>query len=479
MDDADAAQRQQDEITALSAIFGDALTLDPLVPTSFSLRVGSEPRTAELEVDFASQYPYQPPKLSVSSPSASASELAAWRAELERLAIEACSEGGRECVANRAQHLSGQLGQATPPPPARDDAAAEEDEAPIDEVVLLIDHMNAPAAYQKLLRRWASSLGLGVRVLAGSAAAGGGGGTASGVARRVHVVIHGSAAGVSSFLQRLRTENVDVDRQGKPCRERRSTVLCRRSLGSDRARLDGWGVSEYATEAEMEGLLDALGVLHVGGAESRWATARAADGAADGAAVKPAVASAVAREEEEEGALQEGCSPAASADDLDGALLAVIPDSLAHLHGAVRGCTLDGLGALERPALLRELKNLGVSKLDERQKLANAIAKGLKAARSPAPAPAVGGSAASRGRRDEPEPQGFSIYCHNTTLADGTQLSNSDPAPEFIVAALEERTGIARPADASTCSLHRLNLHFMGVHAGPGEAAAAPETNLT
>ncbi len=471
MDDADAAQRQQDEVTALSAIFGDALTLDPLVPTSFSLRVGSEPRTAELGVDFASQYPYQPPKLCLSAPSASASELAAWRAELERLAIEACTDGGRECITELAQHLSEQLEQAPPPAPARGDA--EEDEAPIEEVVLLIDHMNAPAAYQKLLRRWASSLGLGVRVLAGSAAAGGGGGTASGVARRVHVVIHGSAAGVSSFLQRLRTENVDVDRQGRPCRERRSTVLCRRSLGSDRARLDGWGVSEYATEAEMEGLLDALGVLHVGGAESRWVTARAADGAADGASVKPADASAVAREEE--GALQEGCSPAASADDLDGALLAVIPDALAHLHGAVRGCTLDGLGALERPALLRELKNLGVSKLDERQKLANAIAKGLKAARSPAPAPDVGGSAASRGRRGEPEPQGFSIYCHNTTLADGTQLSNSDPAPEFIVAALEERTGIARPADASTCSLHRLNLHFMGVHAGE----AATETNRT
>ena len=61
--------------------------------------------------------------------------------------------------------------------------------------------------------------------------------------------------------------------------------------------------------------------------------------------------------------------------------------------------------------------------------------------------------------------QSFQIFCHNTTLADGTQLDNNDPAPEFVIASLEKTTGVQRPANAATCSLHIVVPHsFSTLH---------------
>lgn len=55
----------------------------------------------------------------------------------------------------------------------------------------------------------------------------------------------------------------------------------------------------------------------------------------------------------------------------------------------------------------------------------------------------------------------FIIACHFTTLGDGTQLDNSQPAPEFIIAGLEKRTGIKRPEHAERCALQDLNMYFV------------------
>ena len=69
----------------------------------------------------------------------------------------------------------------------------------------------------------------------------------------------------------------------------------------------------------------------------------------------------------------------------------------------------------------------------------------------------------------ELKPQGFTMWCHNTTLEDGTLLDNDEPAPEFILAALEERTGIKRPENAARMTLHQTQLHFTaGPVAGSG-----------
>ena len=141
---------------------------------------------------------------------------------------------------------------------------------------------------------------------------------------------------------------------------------------------------------------------------------------------------------------------------------AVLTDGLAHLREQLSEFTFDELAELPRAELLTKLKAIGVERLADRQKLATAIAK---AARKPASAEET--KAPTRDLESIP-PQSFSIYCHNTTLADGTQLDNDNPAPEFMIATLEERTGIPRPENADKISVHQLNLHFMCGGGGGG-----------
>ena len=72
---------------------------------------------------------------------------------------------------------------------------------------------------------------------------------------------------------------------------------------------------------------------------------------------------------------------------------------------------------------------------------------------------------------------GFIIMCHNTTLSDGTKLDNNQPAPEFVIATLEKRTGVSRPPDAERCSLSDVNLYFTsgGIIVPKPMAPAPPE----
>ena len=130
-------------------------------------------------------------------------------------------------------------------------------------------------------------------------------------------------------------------------------------------------------------------------------------------------------------------------------------NGLSHLLETLQGHALAELEAMERVALLSKLKAIGVDRLGDRQKLATAIAKAARSSNL-----AADGDAAAA-KRGDLVPQGFQIFCHNTTLEDGSSLDNNDPAPEFVIAALEKSTGVQRPANAHACSLHQLNLHFM------------------
>ena len=136
---------------------------------------------------------------------------------------------------------------------------------------------------------------------------------------------------------------------------------------------------------------------------------------------------------------------------------------LSHVLPHLEGQAFDSLAALERLELLARLKTLGIEVLADRQKAASTIAKASRSS-------ALDVAAPIRTPRTDIEPQGFSIWCHNTTLANGTQLDNEDPAPEFVILELERRTGIKRPPNAGTCSLHDLHLYFM---APRGDGAAS------
>ena len=86
-----------------------------------------------------------------------------------------------------------------------------------EEIVIVIDHMNDAPAYMRTLARWASEL-----VCAGLLLYSDAGRRVSGVM----LVMQGEAGALTAFLQRLRSEMVDVDAKGRRCKER-SAQSCR------------------------------------------------------------------------------------------------------------------------------------------------------------------------------------------------------------------------------------------------------------
>ena len=130
----------------------------------------------------------------------------------------------------------------------------EGDEADVvHEAVLTIDHMNDRAGYTRLLAKWTQQLGLGGRMFY---AVGGGR-----QARQVVLVLHGLKDGLKAFVQRLRTENVDVNRAGKACKERQSTVVQQgAALTEPRSVLLGWETCEYSDDNALRRELNTLGL---------------------------------------------------------------------------------------------------------------------------------------------------------------------------------------------------------------------------
>ena len=116
------------------------------------------------------------------------------------------------------------------------DAAVESEQK--EECVIFIDHMNDAPGYTKQLRKWSEQLGLdGGRLLHTTPAK-------PSSTRREHIicVLHGNPDATKAFLQRLRTQMVDVDRSGRPCKERQATVRWQKPLL--RAPIEGWAVVE-------------------------------------------------------------------------------------------------------------------------------------------------------------------------------------------------------------------------------------------
>ena len=136
--------------------------------------------------------------------------------------------------------------------------------------VVRIDHMNDSVGYVKLLKKWCEGEGLGARALHKPA-------TASGRIEGVFVALSGPNDGIKSFLQRLRTELVDVDSKGVRCRERKATTLCHRKRSTvkpgERAveSFHGFELIPYDTEGQLEDALAKLNLLHVGDGASRFA----------------------------------------------------------------------------------------------------------------------------------------------------------------------------------------------------------------
>ena len=80
-----------------------------------------------------------------------------------------------------------------------------------------IKHMRNEQKYFKILNSWSKELGIRGKVLNAGL-------------NTIYVVLVGSSPSVSEFLQRWRTRNIDVDSQGKPCKEKMISILCRQKF---------------------------------------------------------------------------------------------------------------------------------------------------------------------------------------------------------------------------------------------------------
>ena len=83
--------------------------------------------------------------------------------------------------------------------------------------IVRIDHMRNEPKYFKTLRSWAGELETSGRVINAGR-------------RAIYIILVGSNSKLSEFLRRWRTQSVDVDSQGKPCKEKLISILCQQCL---------------------------------------------------------------------------------------------------------------------------------------------------------------------------------------------------------------------------------------------------------
>ena len=140
-----------------------------------------------------------------------------------------------ECVLAVLQEAGACYAAATEPA-----SVVSEPTAPPMYCVIVIDHMNDARLYAQRLKRWAG----GLRAVLFSRLAP----TAAAPSRRdgAVLVLQGDDALIGGLLTSLRSEAVDRDRRGRPCKERQAKVLRRSAMTpADVALAEAWREVTY------------------------------------------------------------------------------------------------------------------------------------------------------------------------------------------------------------------------------------------
>ena len=220
-----AQERRTAELDAIAAIYGDdvcsrseksiSVRVDGIV-VSVSLPDGYPGRAAPIVDIDAAQLPRSVLK--------DASRRLSGFCEKEECLLTVLQEAG-PCYAAATEPAS-VVSEATAPPPMY--------------CVIVIDHMNDARPYAGRLQRWA----VGLRAVLFSRLAP----TAAAPGRREGcvLVLQGDDAIVSGLLTSLRSEAVDRDRRGRPCKERQAKVLRRSAMTpADVALVEAWREVTY------------------------------------------------------------------------------------------------------------------------------------------------------------------------------------------------------------------------------------------
>lgn len=91
-------------------------------------------------------------------------------------------------------------------------------------IIAYLDHMRSTSKYSKLLNSWAMELSISETILN------------AGI-HNIYIVLIGRPADLNKFVKMWKTNNVDIDSQGHPCRERKLSIICQQAIGTSELNL--------------------------------------------------------------------------------------------------------------------------------------------------------------------------------------------------------------------------------------------------
>ena len=224
---------------ALLSLDGDALPTGLLACEATLQACGDGGSTAELHLRLPAGWP-DSAKASVSVTSGVRPR--AWEAASSAaLQVVLDAEGPATLLSTLRVLLEQAPHKPPPPPPPRP-------RLPPRLLLCSLDHMHDQAGYTRLVCGWAAELGLRGRLLFASNA--------------ILLLVEGEAEDARRLLLLLRTQTVDVDCRGRPCKERLLRVLYdgEAALGAADALGAAFEVAQVSSKAPVHALLTAAGV---------------------------------------------------------------------------------------------------------------------------------------------------------------------------------------------------------------------------
>ena len=229
-DEDDALQR--DEIEALTAIFAENFELvRDTPPRRIRISVAGE---VILTVSLPTSYPSTAqPQCTLSVHPRSACKRST-KDFIQHYKFPPFEKGGLGCIYDHIQDVSDRL-------PKLEEVKSMSGHGDEEERLLLfIDHMNDSVSYQKLLKRWSEKLDLQLeiwyRVVSKSKHCKRNSSARAEVplrtgkktrAENIYIFLQGAKPDIDVFLQKLKVEYVDINKQGIKCKERKSKILMR------------------------------------------------------------------------------------------------------------------------------------------------------------------------------------------------------------------------------------------------------------
>ncbi|CAF1257359.1 unnamed protein product [Rotaria sordida] len=102
--------------------------------------------------------------------------------------------------------------------------------------LMKIDHMRSPNIYMKHLYQWTNELNITGRVLI--------------IPHNIFILIEGKNENLKKFIIKLKTETVDIDSRGRPCKERLLTQIV--ELNNHISKFNNFEKIEFNNQNELE-----------------------------------------------------------------------------------------------------------------------------------------------------------------------------------------------------------------------------------